>query len=120
MTILTGKARLAGITGWPVSHSRSPRLHGFWLEQYGIDGAYLPLPIDPANFAAAVRGLDGDFQILFDVRLAGEIVEAAGAERRRARWCCGSDGCRHHRPGANGMAASFTGRWERLRARRSR
>jgi shikimate dehydrogenase len=57
MTILTGKARLAGITGWPVSHSRSPRLHGFWLEQYRIDGAYLPLPIDPANFAAAVRGL---------------------------------------------------------------
>ena len=31
MTILSGTARLAGITGWPVSHSRSPRLHGFWL-----------------------------------------------------------------------------------------
>ena len=57
MTILSGTARLAGITGWPVSHSRSPRLHGFWLERYGIDGAYLPLPIDPANFPAAVRGL---------------------------------------------------------------
>ena len=57
MTIPSGTARLAGITGWPVSHSRSPRLHGFWLERYGIDGAYLPLPIDPANFPAAVRGL---------------------------------------------------------------
>jgi shikimate dehydrogenase len=57
MTILTGKARLAGITGWPVGHSRSPRLHGFWLERYGVDGAYLPLPIDPAHFPAAVRGL---------------------------------------------------------------
>jgi shikimate dehydrogenase len=57
MTILSGNARLAGITGWPVSHSRSPRLHGFWLEQYGIDGAYLPLPIDPAHFPAAIRGL---------------------------------------------------------------
>lgn len=57
MTILSGKARLAGITGWPVSHSRSPRLHGFWLEHYGIDGAYLPLPIDPAHFPAAIRGL---------------------------------------------------------------
>jgi shikimate dehydrogenase len=57
MTILSGKARLAGITGWPVSHSRSPRLHGFWLERYGIDGAYLPLPIDPADFPAAIRGL---------------------------------------------------------------
>ena len=57
MTILSGKARLAGITGWPVSHSRSPRLHGFWLERYGIDGAYVPLPIEPAQFPAAIRGL---------------------------------------------------------------
>ena len=57
MTILSGAARLAGITGWPVSHSRSPRLHGFWLERYGIDGAYVPLPIDPAHFPAAIRGL---------------------------------------------------------------
>jgi shikimate dehydrogenase len=57
MTILSGTARVAGITGWPVSHSRSPRLHGFWLRQYGIDGAYLPLPINPAQFPAAIRGL---------------------------------------------------------------
>ncbi|WP_428492880.1 shikimate dehydrogenase [Rhodopila sp.] len=57
MTILSGTARLAGITGWPVSHSRSPRLHGFWLERHRIDGAYLPLPIDPADFPAAIRGL---------------------------------------------------------------
>lgn len=57
MTILSGSARLAGIAGWPVSHSRSPRLHGFWLERYGIDGAYLPLSVEPAHFPAAVRGL---------------------------------------------------------------
>nr|WP_294554096.1 shikimate dehydrogenase [uncultured Rhodopila sp.] len=57
MTILTGKARLAGITGWPVGHSRSPRLHGFWLDRYGIDGAYVPLPIEPGHFPEAVRGL---------------------------------------------------------------
>ena len=57
MTILSGKARLAGITGWPVSHSRSPRLHGFWLERHGIDGAYLPLPIAPDDFPAAIKGL---------------------------------------------------------------
>ena len=57
MTILTGKARLAGITGWPVSHSRSPRLHGFWLERHGIDGAYVPLPIEPGSFPDAIRGL---------------------------------------------------------------
>jgi shikimate dehydrogenase len=57
MTILTGKARVAGITGWPVGHSRSPRLHGYWLERHGIDGAYVPLPIEPAHFTSAIRGL---------------------------------------------------------------
>ncbi|WP_284946232.1 shikimate dehydrogenase [Acidisoma cladoniae] len=57
MAILTGKARLAGVIGWPVSHSRSPRLHGYWLDRYGIDGAYLPLPVRPEDFATAVRGL---------------------------------------------------------------
>lgn len=57
MRLLSGHARLAGVLGWPVSHSRSPRLHGYWLETLGIDGAYLPLPVHPDRFEAAVRGL---------------------------------------------------------------
>ena len=57
MPILTGHARLAGVLGWPIAHSRSPRLHGFWLERHGIDGAYLPLPVRPERFADAVRAL---------------------------------------------------------------
>ena len=56
MTI-TGKARLAGIMGWPVDHSRSPQLHGHWLGQYGVDGAYVPLPVEPRNLEDALRAL---------------------------------------------------------------
>ncbi len=55
--MLTGKARLAGVAGWPVSHSRSPLLHGTWIARHGLDAAYLPLAIAPENFALAVRGL---------------------------------------------------------------
>jgi len=55
--ILSGRARLAGVVGWPVAHSRSPRLHGYWLERYGIDGAYLPLAVKPEALAEALRGL---------------------------------------------------------------
>jgi shikimate dehydrogenase len=55
--ILSGTSRLAGVLGWPVAHSRSPRLHGFWLERHRIDGAYLPLPVRPERFADAVRAL---------------------------------------------------------------
>ena len=57
MPVLTGTAKIAGIFGWPVGHSRSPRLHGFWLERHGIDGAYVPFAVAPENFAIAVRGL---------------------------------------------------------------
>lgn len=47
--IISGAAKLAGVIGWPITHSRSPAIHGFWLELYGIDGAYIPLGIDPKN-----------------------------------------------------------------------
>ena len=55
--ILSGKARLAGVMGWPVSHSRSPRLHGFWLERHAIDGAYVPLAVPPGRIETALRAL---------------------------------------------------------------
>ena len=55
--IVTGNALLAGVMGWPISHSRSPRLHGHWLERYGVDGAYLPLAVHPDDLADALRAL---------------------------------------------------------------
>jgi shikimate dehydrogenase len=57
MTALSGKARLAGVMGWPVEHSRSPRLHGFWLATYAVDGAYVPLPVRPERIGEALRAL---------------------------------------------------------------
>jgi len=49
--------RLAGVIGWPVSHSLSPRLHTAWLQELGINGAYVPLPVEPHALPAAVAGL---------------------------------------------------------------
>ena len=58
MTIdIRGTTRLAGVMGWPVAHSRSPRLHNYWLAKHGIDGAYVPLPVKPENIEAALRAL---------------------------------------------------------------
>jgi len=53
---LTGKGRIAGVIGWPVSHSLSPVLHGHWLAEYGIDGAMIPLPAKPEDFSAIIDG----------------------------------------------------------------
>ncbi|MBT7292575.1 MAG: shikimate dehydrogenase, partial [Rhodospirillaceae bacterium] len=55
--MLSGTARLAGVMGWPVAHSRSPRLHGYWLQQHGIDGAYVPLAVRPENLPQALGAL---------------------------------------------------------------
>jgi shikimate dehydrogenase len=54
---LTGKTRLAGIIGWPVTHSLSPMLHGHWLAEYGIDGAMVPLSAPREDFSAVIDGL---------------------------------------------------------------
>jgi len=48
--------RVAGIVGWPARHSLSPRLHGFWLREHRVDGAYIPLPVRVTDFSAALAG----------------------------------------------------------------
>ena len=55
--ILSGSAKIAGVIGWPVGHSRSPRLHGYWLDRYKVDGAYIPLPVSLDRFPEALAGL---------------------------------------------------------------
>ena len=53
---LSGKAKLAGIIGWPVTHSLSPVLHGHWLAEYQIDGAMVPLAARAEDFSAIIDG----------------------------------------------------------------
>ncbi|MBN2751285.1 MAG: shikimate dehydrogenase [Rhodospirillaceae bacterium] len=53
----TGRTALAGVIGWPIAHSQSPKVHGYWLALYGIDGAYLPLAVSPDRLGEAIAGL---------------------------------------------------------------
>ncbi len=48
---------LAGVIGCPVGHSRSPRLHGAWLRDYGIAGHYVPLHVAAEDLAQALRAM---------------------------------------------------------------
>lgn len=43
--------------GWPVMHSRSPRLHNRWMQRYGVAGYYAPLPVAPGKVETALRAL---------------------------------------------------------------
>ena len=49
------KYLLAGVMGWPVMHSRSPLIHGYWFKQHGLAGSYVPLAIRPEGLRAAVQ-----------------------------------------------------------------
>ena len=43
--------------GWPIAHSRSPVIHGHWIEQLGLRGSYVPLAVNPVNLPDALKGL---------------------------------------------------------------
>jgi shikimate dehydrogenase len=47
----------AGVIGFPISHSRSPLIHGYWLKQYGIDGRYDKTAVEPEHLKAFIDGM---------------------------------------------------------------
>ena len=52
-----GTTRLAGVMGWPVEHSLSPRIQNAAFAALGLDWVYVPFPVPPERLADAVRGL---------------------------------------------------------------
>jgi shikimate dehydrogenase len=47
----------AFVTGFPVKHSRSPMIHGYWLKSFGIHGSYEAAEVAPADFPAFIAAL---------------------------------------------------------------
>ena len=72
----------AGIIGWPVSHSLSPLLHGFWLKQLGIAGEYVRLPAAPGNFDAVIAQARKDGFAGVNVTVPHKEAAFALAERK--------------------------------------
>jgi len=54
---ITGAGKIAGVMGWPIAHSLSPVLHGYWLREKKIDGALVPLGVRPEDFATVLMAL---------------------------------------------------------------
>jgi shikimate dehydrogenase len=54
---LTGKGKIAGVVGWPIGHSLSPVLHGYWLQELKLDGALVPLAVRREEFAQTIVSL---------------------------------------------------------------
>jgi shikimate dehydrogenase len=47
----------AFVTGWPVKHSRSPLIHGYWLKKFEIAGTYRPEAVTEADIPAFIQSL---------------------------------------------------------------
>ena len=48
---------LAGVIGYPIGHTKSPKLHRYWLDRYGIAGDYVPLPVSHENLRHVLHTL---------------------------------------------------------------
>ncbi|MCF6197832.1 MAG: shikimate dehydrogenase [Hyphomicrobiaceae bacterium] len=48
----------ACVIGWPIKHSRSPLIHGYWLEKYGIESRYEKVAVRPAELADFLKQLE--------------------------------------------------------------
>jgi shikimate dehydrogenase len=59
---LEKKTLKACVMGWPVDHSLSPKLHGWWLKKYGIDGTYTTQAVTAQKLKDALCAMiDDDF-----------------------------------------------------------
>ena len=67
--------------GWPVAHSKSPVLHGYWLRHYNIPGTYVRLPVAPADLEVTGSKKDAP-RVPF-----GQIVEAGLLRPGDVVWC---------------------------------
>jgi shikimate dehydrogenase len=47
---MADEVRAACVVGWPVKHSRSPLIHGYWLKAHGLDAQYRCEEIAPEDF----------------------------------------------------------------------
>lgn len=52
--------KTAGVMGWPLGHSLSPRLHGYWIDKYSLNATYIARPVKPEDLESLLRRLPGE------------------------------------------------------------
>ena len=72
--MIIGKTTVAGIIGWPVSHSLSPVMHNAAFAALGLDWVYVPFPVPVAGLPAAIAGLRALGVVGFNVTIPHKIA----------------------------------------------
>jgi len=72
----------ACVIGWPVEHSRSPLLHGYWLKKYGIDGTYTKRAVAPEAVADFLQSLRANGYVGCNVTVPHKAAAFSAADER--------------------------------------
>ena len=72
----------AFVCGHPIAHSRSPMIHGHWLETHGIAGSYRAIDVTPADFPSFLAGLPGSGLVGGNVTIPHKEAAFAAVARR--------------------------------------
>jgi shikimate dehydrogenase len=75
--------RRACVIGWPISHSRSPLIHGYWLARYGIDGSYTRVPVQPDAASRFLGRLQAEGYVGCNVTIPHKVTACAVADEVR-------------------------------------
>ena len=57
MTASLNHSPKAFVIGWPISHSKSPLIHNYWIAQLGLEGFYEKVAVEPEKLADFIAGL---------------------------------------------------------------
>jgi shikimate dehydrogenase len=74
----------ACVIGWPIDHSRSPLIHGHWLERYAIPGSYTRRAVEPDVLSAFLSGLAQEGLVGCNVTVPHKEAAFALADERDA------------------------------------
>ncbi|HEY8383923.1 MAG TPA: shikimate dehydrogenase [Microvirga sp.] len=77
--------RKAFVVGHPIKHSRSPLIHGHWLEHHGIAGSYERIDVAPEAFRDFLGTLNEQGFVGGNVTIPHKETAFAAVERRTSR-----------------------------------
>lgn len=78
-------ARKAGVIGWPIEHSRSPLIHGYWLDHYRIEGAYQRIAVAPEGLEGFIAAMQAQGYAGVNVTIPHKAAVAAMCDRLTSR-----------------------------------
>lgn len=63
----------AAVIGKPISHSLSPKLHGYWLKHYGLEGSYTALEVSEDRLEETLHQMPKDGFVGANVTLPHKV-----------------------------------------------